>query len=249
MTLRHTVLLVDDDTDITELLSDYLRRFGYEVLCAHDGGQMREQLARHPVDMVLLDLMLPGTDGLTLARELREHTRLPVIMLSARGGTVDRVIGLECGADDYLPKPFEPRELVARMQSVLRRARHGSATPPAQAQAPHGLGEVVLFDGWQLRRDERTLLSPAGTLVPLSNAEYRLLATFLRTPRRLCSRDQLMEQARGRALDAYDRSIDLLVSRLRTKLGDGARGGGLIKTVRGAGYMLNVASVHHRSPW
>jgi two-component system OmpR family response regulator len=243
MTAKTSILLVDDDVEITELLGEYLTRFNYEVHCANDGPSMREQLRRHNVDLVVLDIMLPGADGLMLAREIRRQTRTPIIMLTARTSTLDRILGLENGADDYMSKPFEPRELVARIQSVLRRSQ---GPQPEEAVAS---SEVVVFDGWELHRNLRTLVSPTGLVVALSNAEFRLLNTFLSTPRRLLSRDQLMEQARGRAMDAFERSIDLLVSRLRHKLADDSREVSMIKTIRGAGYMFNVQSVQGRVAW
>lgn len=244
MNPRPTILLVDDDLEITELLSAYLARFQFVVHCASDAVSMRAQLAHHQIDLVVLDVMLPGTDGLVLAREIRAQSQLPVIMLTARVATLDRILGLENGADDYMGKPFEPRELVARIQCVLRRAQ---ATGDAVASV--AASDVVCFDGWELHRDERTVVSPSGLVAALSNAEFRLLNTFLQTPRRLLSRDQLMEQARGRAMDAFERSIDLLVSRLRHKLADDSSDAPLIKTVRGAGYVFNVRSVQARPVW
>lgn len=244
MRTKTTILLVDDDTEITSLLGDYLQRFNFDVHCASDGASMRAQLVRHPIDLVVLDVMLPGTDGLALAREIRARSAIPVIMLTARTATVDRILGLESGADDYMSKPFEPRELVARIQSVLRRARGA-----AEEESGIASSDVVCFDGWELRRPERTVVSPTGLVVALSNAEFRLLNTFLQTPRHLFSRDQLMEQARGRAMDAFERSIDLLVSRLRQKLADDSSEVSMIKTVRGAGYMFNVQSVQARVAW
>jgi two-component system OmpR family response regulator len=244
MRAKTTILLVDDDKEITELLSDYLQRFNFAVHCAGDGTGMRAQLQQHAIDLVVLDVMLPGSDGLVLAREIRTRSRLPVIMLTARTSTLDRIMGLENGADDYMSKPFEPRELVARIQSVLRRSQGAQEEETRIASS-----DVVVFDGWELHRTERTLLSPTGLVVALSNAEFRLLNTFLLTPRRLFSRDQLMEQARGRAMDAFERSIDLLVSRLRQKLADDSSEPSMIKTVRGAGYMFNVQSVQARMAW
>ena len=237
MISRPQILVVDDDQGITSLLSDYLDQFGFAVHIAHDGSTMREQLSRQAMDLVVLDIMLPGSDGLTLAREMRQHSRVPIIMLSARTGTHDRVVGLELGADDYMGKPFEPRELVARINTVLRR------TPAGPAQGGGAEEGLVHFDGWQLRRDERRLTSPDGLVVPLSNAEYRLLTTFLSMPRRIFSRDQLMERARGRTMETFERSIDLLVSRLRQKLNDDPRWPSMIRTVRGAGYVFDVRSV------
>ncbi|MDT8992350.1 response regulator transcription factor [Curvibacter sp. APW13] len=244
MTKLSHILVVDDDRDITELLAGYLSRFSLQCHTAANGVEMRAQLARHPVELVVMDLMLPGEDGLTLAREIRLQSALPVIMLTARAETFDRVVGLESGADDYVSKPFEPRELVARIQTVLRRTRqYGVASSDPQ------YSDVVNFDGWELHRHDRSLVSPAGVVVALSNAEFRLLSVFLRAPKRLLTRDQLMEQARGRNMDAFERSIDLLVSRLRQKLGHEPQGEPLIKTVRGAGYMLNAQAVHGRMAW
>lgn len=244
MTSKTSILLVDDDADITALLGDYLRRFGFEVHTAEDAQSMRAQLTQQRVDLVVLDVMLPGTDGLTLSREIRLRSPIPVIMLTACSSPFDRIMGLESGADDYMGKPFEPRELVARIQTVLRRA-HGRQDHGANVAR----SDVVCFDGWELHREERTLVSPAGLTVALSNAEFRLLTTFLQTPRRLFSRDQLMELARGRAMDAFERSIDLLVSRLRQKLAQDPAQAPMIKTVRGAGYMFNVQSVEGRMAW
>ena len=238
------ILVVDDDAEITTLLTQYLERFGYAAHAAGDGEAMRAQMAAHPIDLVVLDVMLPGTDGITLARELRQRSRVPIIMLTARANPYDCVLGLEMGADDYMGKPFEPRELVARIQTVLRRiAGEPAATPPRASD------DVVHFDGWALHCIERHLVSPQGVVVPLSNAEFRLLCTFLRMPRRIFSRDQLMEQARGRAMDAFERSIDLLVSRLRSKLSDDPRSPSMIRTVRGAGYLFNVQSLQGQVGW
>lgn len=238
------ILVVDDDDDITTLLTLYLSRFGYATHTARDSISMRTQLAAHSIDLLVLDVMLPGTDGITLARELRERSRLPIILLTARANPYDCVLGLEMGADDYMAKPFEPRELVARIQNVLRRTAASEA--PAAAPVRH---DVVRFDGWELHSAERHLISPAGTVVPLSNAEFKLLCTFLSMPRRVCSRDQLMERARGRAMESFERSIDLLVSRLRHKLSDDPRSPMLIKTVRGVGYLFDIQSVQGRAAW
>lgn len=238
------LLIVDDDDEITELLGQYLSQFNFVTHTACDGPTMWAQLERQPIDLVVLDVMLPGTDGLQLSREIRQHSAIPVIMLTARGTTVDRVIGLENGADDYMTKPFEPRELVARIHTVLRRVGHATGTPSDVLRH-----EVIHFDGWVLHQDQRTLVSPAGLTVALSNAEFRLLHTFLQTPRHLFSRDQLIEQARGRAMDMFERSIDLLVSRLRQKLANGVDSPSLIKTVRGVGYMFTAQSVQGRPAW
>jgi two-component system, OmpR family, response regulator len=236
------ILVVDDDEDIITLLCAYLARFDFNAIAARDGAEMQRELDRNNIDLVVLDLMLPGVDGLTLAKTLRQRSRIPIIMLTAHSSPADRVVGLEVGADDYLGKPFEPRELVARIKTVLRRA--GDAAAPAEVA-----GDVVRFDGWQFDRHERRLQSPRGLVVPLSNAEYQLLNAFLRAPRRVVSRDQLMAQARGRSSEVIGRSIDLLVSRLRHKLLDTPGAAELIKTVRGAGYVFDAQSVQGSPAW
>jgi two-component system, OmpR family, response regulator len=239
-----SILVVDDDEGITSLLCAYLARFGFETYVAADGVEMKRRLDAHRIDLVVLDLMLPGVDGLALAHELRAGSRIPIIMLTARCDPADRVVGLEMGADDYMSKPFEPRELVARIQTVLRRsgAPRGEATQEADT-------DVIRFAGWTLQRSERRLRSPKGLVVPLSNAEYQLLSAFLNAPRRVVSRDYLMAQARGRTMDGFERSIDLLVSRLRQKLIDDSGAAALIKTVRGAGYLFDAQSVQGLVAW
>lgn len=229
------ILVVDDDEDITTLLTQYLARFGFTAHAAGDGPSLRAQMAAHPIDLIVLDIMLPGTDGLTLARELRQHTQVPIIMLTARANPYDCVLGLEMGADDYMAKPFEPRELVARIQTILRRVRGDEGRNEPRAQ--------VRFDQWRLDSVLRQLHSPEGLVVPLSNAEFRLLWVFLERPRRVLNRELLLDAARGRAIEAFDRSIDLLVSRLRQKLGDDPRSPRLIKTVRGEGYLFDVRDI------
>ncbi len=230
------ILIVDDDNEICELLVSYLRDFGLHAQGVHDGNGMRATLASHNFDLVILDLMLPGEGGLSLCRELRTSTDIPVIMLTARGETADRVVGLELGADDYIIKPFDCRELVARIHTVLRRRksdnRHDREQPLQEDQ--------IRFDEWRLNRTLRQLVSPQQMVVPLSNAEFRLLWAFVERPRRVLSRDQLMDAARGHMTNAFDRSIDLLVSRLRQKLDDEPKNPRLLKTVRGEGYMFDV---------
>jgi len=229
------ILVVDDDADITTLLSQYLERYGFRVHCAHDGASMHAQLQQHTIDLIVMDVMLPGTDGLTLARLLRQQSQTPIIMLTARAESYDCVVGLELGADDYMGKPFEPRELVARINSVLRRKSAANTNDISSAPSVH-------FDQWTLQRVERQVLDPQGTVIPLSLAEYRLLCTLLETPRSVFTREQILVQALGnKAVDNLDRSVDLLISRLRHKLGE--TGGQMIKTIRGAGYMLAVQQV------
>jgi two-component system OmpR family response regulator len=241
---RPRILIVDDDSDITDMVSAYLERFGFNTSSAWDGDGMRSHLSRQLFDLVILDINLPGTDGFKLAQEIRLASRLPVIFLTGRSDTFDRIAGLECGADDYIVKPFEPRELVARIQTVLRRSNK-----ELNDRAHISSNDLICFDGWELRREDRRLTSPKGMIVELTNSEYKLLTTFLATPRRLFSRDQLIEHMRGKAMDAFDRSIDLLVSRLRQKLSENAGAPSFIKTVRGAGYLFNVEFIKIRTAW
>lgn len=229
-------LIVDDDSQIRELLSAYLISFGIQGDGVGDGDAMRAALSAQHYDIIVLDLMLPGDDGLTLCRELRASSAIPIIMLTARGETADRVVGLELGADDYLVKPFDPRELVARINTILRRVQNGGNGEPPIVDA----GNEVFFNGWKLNRVTRELTTPAAIIVPLSNAEYRLLWVFIERPRRVLNRDQLLDAARGKSSEAFDRSIDLLVSRLRQKLGDDPKSPRLLKTVRGEGYLFDA---------
>lgn len=231
------ILIVEDDEVINSLLVNYLRPYGFVAHVACDGVSMRSQLAQHAIDLIVMDVMLPVTDGLHLTREVRQQSQLPIIMLTGRSDHYDRVLGLENGADDYMTKPFEPRELVARIQSVLRRA----SSPQSSALSTEG--EVISFNGWKLNRENHSLHAPGGLTVALSNAEFRLLYTFLNTPRRLLSRDQLMELARGHMAGVGVRSVDLLVSRLRQKLSRAAEGSDMIKTIRGRGYLFDVPAV------
>jgi two-component system, OmpR family, response regulator len=234
------ILVVNEDREIRMLVGDYLKKHGYRVSLAADGRQMREILAGSGIDLIVLDLMLPGEDGLSLCRDLRARSDLPVLMLTARTEPIDRVLGLEMGADDYLAKPFEPRELLARIRNILRRVR----SLPAQ-----GLTALVhrwRFAGWILDGQTHQLTSPQGVVVALSGAEYRLLQVFLTHPNRVLTRDQLMDLTRGREADPFDRSIDLRVSRLRQKLGDNARAPSLIKTLRNEGYVLAAAVEQER---
>lgn len=234
------VLLVDDDSEICVLLGDYLRGYGIDATAVADGAAMRQAFAPGRFELVILDLMLPGEDGIALCRALRAQCDVPIIMLTARGEAADRVLGLEIGADDYVVKPFDPRELVARIRSLLRRSAGGNGPADSGELAA---GDEVGFDLWRVNRVTRQLTDPHGLLIPLSNAEFRLLWVFLERPRRLLTRDQLLDAARGRAAEAFDRSIDLLVSRLRQKLNDDPKAPNLLKTVRGEGYLFD-AKVH-----
>lgn len=228
----HRLLVVDDDSDIRDLLAEQLGRAGYEVGTARDGTQMRHALAREHVDLVVLDLNLPHEDGLVLCRELRARSSTPVIMLTARAEPIDRVLGLEMGADDYLAKPFEPRELLARIRNVLRRteALPANLEPLAMRRAS--------FAGWVFDLEQRRLVDPAGRVVMLSGAEFRLLRVFVGHANKVLSREQLVALSSGRSHGAQDRAIDLQVSRLRQKLGDAGGADGLIRTVRSEGYVF-----------
>ena len=227
-----SILIVDDDLEIRRLLADYLARNGFSALAARDGREMWQMLERHVVDLVVLDLMLPDTDGLTLCRDLRAKGNLPVLMLTARGEETDRIVGIEMGADDYLVKPFNPRELLARIKSILRRTR---SLPPNLRPEPT---RCLAFSGWCLDTATRLLTSPDGVATPLSGGEYRLLRILLDHPNRVLNRDQLTEMIQGREAEPYDRAIDVQVSRLRQRLRDDSREPQLIKTVRGEGYVL-----------
>ena len=225
------VLVVDDDAEIRKLLGEYLERNGFRVSLATDGTEMRRALDRSRPDIVVLDLMLPGDSGLKLCRDLRVESSLPVIMLTARADEVDRIVGLEMGADDYLAKPFSPRELVARIRSILRRAR-GLASPAG------GGAHQLRFAGWTLDLAGRQLVAPDGVVVALSGAEFKLLSVFVEHPNRVLDRNQLMDLTVGRDGAPFDRSIDVQVSRLRVRLRDDAREPRIIKTVRNEGYVL-----------
>lgn len=227
------ILVVDDDAEIRDLLGDYLRKNGYQVTGVADGKGMSAALEREQINLVVLDLMLPGEDGLVLCRNLRAHSNIPVIMLTARGDETDRIVGLEMGADDYLPKPFNPRELLARIKSVLRRAQQ--VLPENHAIEDR---RYIQFGEWKLDVVARHLVARDGLVVTLSGAEYRLLKIFLEHPNRVLSRDQLLDLTQGRDTEPFDRSIDVQVSRLRQRLRDDAKEPCIIKTVRGEGYVL-----------
>ena len=228
------ILIVDDDAEIRSLLGEYLRKNGYQTGAVADGKAMWAALARGKVDLIVLDLMLPGEDGLTLCRKLRTESDTPVIMLTARGEETDRIVGLEMGADDYLAKPFSPRELLARIKSVLRRTR----SLPRNLRADEA--RAIRFAGWRLDAVARHLVSTEGVVTSLSGNEYQLLRIFLSHPNHVLTRDQLMLLSKGHEADPLDRSIDIQVSRLRHRLGDDPADPQIIKTVRGEGYVLAV---------
>ncbi len=229
------ILVVDDDRDIRELITDYLIKSGYRATGAANGREMRAILSANAIDLVILDIMMPGDDGLTLCRQLRSDTQrnLPILMLTARSEDTDRILGLEMGADDYLIKPFVARELLARIKAILRRTR---ALPP-NLQITEA-GRIIAFGDWQLDTSARHLIDHEGVIVALSGAEYRLLRVFLDHPQRVLNRDQLLNLTQGRDAELFERSIDLLVSRLRQRLRDDAREPAYLKTVRSEGYVL-----------
>jgi two-component system OmpR family response regulator len=229
------LLLVDDDRQLLAMLAQYLQVAGYRVSTAANAPQARAVLAGARIDLIVLDLMLPGEDGLTLCREWRARSapHLPILMLTARAEETDRIVGLEMGADDYLTKPFATRELLARIRAVLRRTR---MLPPNLQQVQQA--RELCFGDWRLDTTARHLLDAQGTLVSLTGGEYRLLRVLLEHPKRVLNRDQLLDLTQGRDADAFDRSIDLLVSRLRQRLRDDSREPRYIKTVRNEGYVF-----------
>ncbi|WP_119678319.1 response regulator [Indioceanicola profundi] len=226
------LLVVDDDREIRDLLTRYLSRHGYRVTAAKDGQEMRKYLADRNIDLIVLDLMMPGEDGLSLCRSLRAEGGPPVVMLSAMGEDADRILGLEIGADDYLPKPFNPRELVARIKAVLRRSH---VVNQAQA-APSG---SISFCGFILDQAQRRLSDATGAEVVLTAGEYELLVALASRPRRVLSRDDLLEITRGRSAGPFDRSIDVQISRLRRKIEPDPADPTIIKTVRSGGYIFS----------
>jgi two-component system OmpR family response regulator len=236
MNVTPHLLIVDDDKELCALLSKFLTRHGYRISMAHDGKAMTQILEASRVNLVILDLMLPGDDGLVLCRRLRSESSLPIIMLTAMSDEVDRIIGLEMGADDYLPKVANPRELLARIRAVLRRA----GAPDLGASA--GKDRILEFVGWRLDVGKRQLFSPTNALVALRAGEFDLLLALAERPQRVLTRDQLLDLSRGRTAQNFDRSIDVQISRLRRKIETDAREPTLIKTVRNGGYVL-AASV------
>jgi DNA-binding response OmpR family regulator len=225
-----TILIVEDDPDIRQLVGDLLVREGFAVERAEDAAAMDRALTRARPDLVILDLMLPGEDGLSICRRLRVGDGLPILMLSAKSDEIDRVVGLEMGADDYLTKPFGPRELLARVRALLRRG-HAAPRPAERRYA---------FDGFVIDLDARLLADPGANPVPLTSGEFDLLACLVQRPRRVLSRDQILDATRGRAAEPFDRTVDMLMSRLRRKLDAAHPGANLIATVRNGGYLFTA---------
>lgn len=239
------ILIVDDEADIRELLAERLNGHEFSATAVKDGAAMFEELAKEKYDLILLDVMMPGEDGLSLCRKLRAagppDAQIPVIFLTALGEITDRVVGLELGADDYLPKPFEVRELMARIRAVLRRTSSISETGGGSAAVPPSdETDNWLFGDWQLNSLARHLIDSEGRVFPLSSSEYRLLVFFLKNPGRVLSRDQIMDYVAGRNAEAFDRSIDVQISRLRGKLRDNGKAPKIIRTMRGDGYVLSL---------
>lgn len=237
MCVADRILIVDDHAEIREPLSVYLRKYGLDTLAVADGAAMRDCLEREKIDMILLDVMLPGEDGLSLCRYVYEHARIPVILLTAMSDTIDRVAGLELGADDYVTKPFDPRELVARIRGVFRRVRQTPAAPPV----PHSRyipRSRYAFEGWMLDIDRRELTAPDGEVVDLSIAEFRLLRVLVENPNVVLGRERLQGLMKRADCSGQDRGIDTLISRLRKKLCDDPRNPQLLRTVWGDGYLF-----------
>jgi two-component system OmpR family response regulator len=231
------ILIVDDDREIRRMVAEYLEKNGLRASTAADGREMRAILDANAIDLIVLDVMLPGEDGLVLCRNLRasKHRAIPIVMLTARDDATDRIVGLEMGADDYVAKPFTARELLARINAVIRRTR----MLPPNLQVTEA-SRLLAFGRWRLDTTARHLLDDEDTVVALSGAEFRLLRVFLDHPQRVLSRDQLLNLTQGRDAELFDRSIDLLVSRLRQRLRDDARDQSYIKTVRSEGYVFTM---------
>lgn len=257
MSLRHHILVVEDDFDMRQLIATFLQNAQFNVRVADNGQTMREALLQGPTDLIVMDLMLPGVDGLDLCKELRSHAsyaHIPIIMLTARSSTLDRVLGLELGADDYLAKPFEPVELLARIKAVLRRSPQEQlhALPSGTATDADETPATYYFEGWQLNTRARQMHSPDGVVISLANSDYQILQLLLSRPHRPISRDELLEHAFGRERSPNDRTVDVCVSRLRGHLESDSRQPRMIRTIRHEGYMYNGelprATSHTPSP-
>jgi two-component system phosphate regulon response regulator OmpR len=231
-----SILVVDDDPQVREFLSEYLESHGYQVVTADGGPAMRAALAEAVPDLVLLDITMPGEDGLSLARHLREHFEVGIIMVTASGAVVDRIVGLEIGADDYLAKPFDPRELLARVKSVLRRAKREVKRGPSAAAEPEQLR--IRLGRCLLDLNTRQLFGEDGSEIPITSMEFDLLQVFGSRPNRVLSRDQILNLTQNRDWDPFDRSVDIRIARLRRKIEPDPAHPRLIRTVRGAGYMF-----------
>ncbi len=229
------IFIVDDDAGIRDLLGQFLQQHGYQTWLARGGEEMWQLLEEHSADLIILDVMMPGKDGIALCNELRQKSQVPIIMLTAMSEDVDRIIGLEMGADDYISKPFNPRELLARVKAILRRS---TAHAEAAKTTPEQAGTEYRFAGWKLNKVKRCLYSPDLLEISLSTGEYNLLFAFLTRPQQVLSRDQLLDLTHNRPAGPYDRSVDIQISRLRHKIETNHKKPEIIKTVRGGGYVL-----------
>ncbi len=240
MERTYNILVVDDHSEIRELLKRFLVQHGFKVSVAANGEEMNDQMNHSHFDLIILDLMLPGKDGITLCREVRATSNIPIIMLTALGEEIDRIVGLEVGSDDYISKPFNPRELLARVRAVLR--RH-FAIPNVSEQISSS-GQNYRFSGWTLDSTSRELFSPDGTLVSITSTEFELLVAFLSHPNVVLKREDLLKLIQGRGSDVYDRAIDTLISRLRKKIEEDPKSPKLIKTIWGGGYQFSCEVTH-----
>ena len=239
MTQKH-ILVVDDDPRIRDMLGRYLESEGFAVTLAEDGAALRAQIGRDSIDLIMLDVMMPGEDGLSLTREIRAHSDVPIIMITGKGDVLDRVVGLEVGADDYIAKPFHLREVLARIRTVLRRSTAicGPEDVDHEETPLEGECAAVTFDGWRFDRQKMELRNPGGEPVALTTGEYNLLSALVRAPNRPLNRDQIMDLTHGRDWTPFDRSIDTQVVRLRRKIEADPANPKIIKTVRGVGYIF-----------
>jgi two-component system, OmpR family, response regulator len=231
------ILVVDDDPRIRQMLIRYFEQEGYRISAAEDGAAMRAQLNAMPVDVILLDVVMPGEDGLTIAREIRARSDVGIIMLTGRDEVLDRVVGLEVGADDYIAKPFHLREVLARVKSVVRRRK---AAPEPARRSEDRAEDVIRFDGWLLDTGRRRLVSPGGEDVALTSGEFDLLAALAKHPGRVFSRETLMEHTRGHGLNAFDRTIDAQIARLRKKIERDPKSPTIVKSIRAVGYVFTA---------
>ncbi|MDK1491243.1 response regulator [Sinorhizobium sp. 7-81] len=241
-TLPEHILVVDDDSRIRQMLSRYFEEEGYRVSLAGDGGEMRECLDKQSADIILLDLVLPGEDGLTLARDIRARSDVPIIMLTGRNDVVDRIVGLEVGADDYIAKPFHLREVLARVRGVLRRRQPRSLSSVGDPQS-----EIYRFEGLRLDVGRRQLLSDDGREIPLTTGEFDMLCVLVKHAGRVLQRELLMDLTRGRNLEPFDRTIDAQIARLRRKIERDPNQPALIKSVRGVGYVFSARTTRHEA--
>lgn len=237
MEKTHHILVVDDDRGIRDLLGKFLRQHGYQISLAKDGNEMYMHLENSPIDLIILDIMMPGEDGMSLCKQVRQSQETPIIMLTAISEEVERILGLELGADDYMSKPFNPRELLARVRAILRRLNNGKQSERQEVFTQH---MIYQFNAWKLDLTSRRLISPDNLEVTLSSGEFDLLLVFLRAPQQVLSRDTLLDLTKNRPATPFDRSIDIQISRLRHKIELDHKKPTIIKTVRGGGYVLSV---------